>query len=243
MRQYKLAYGHYELIRAEIKILLENNIIFESCSEYRSPLLVVEKKNNPGAKPWICCDLREVNAVVIPFDFELSRIDEIFHKLSRARVFCKLDVKKGYYNMLIYGPHREKYSFSFENTIFSFVHVPFGSRNAAQMFSHIMKLVLEEMDPNHYILYIDDILIYGETQEVVQVQLELCLKVLQTQNIKLHSEKCEFMIKKLKFLGYCLFEGNLSPDQRKVEILRRFKRPINVKQIKTFLGKILYNKM
>lgn len=52
-------------------------------------------------------------------------------------------------------------------------------------------------------------------------------------------KKCEFVCKKVTFLGHILENGTVSPSEEKTNAIRNFPQPSNVKQVQSFLGLII----
>lgn len=51
---------------------------------------------------------------------------------------------------------------------------------------------------------IDDILLYGTSEEEHDKRVSLTLKILKENNVLLNKEKCVFKISEVKFLGHIL---------------------------------------
>jgi hypothetical protein len=87
---------------AELKIqlqeLLDKGYIRPSASPWGCPALFVKKKNNSLR---LCVDYRPLNTVTIKKKYPLSRIDVLFDQLSRAKIFSKIDLRSGYYQIKI----------------------------------------------------------------------------------------------------------------------------------------------
>ena len=72
--------------------------IIEPCdSPYASGVVIVKK---PDGSNRVCIDYRKVNALTV-FDSEpLGNPDHIFDKLSSAKFFSKIDLTKGYWQII-----------------------------------------------------------------------------------------------------------------------------------------------
>ena len=65
-------------------------------------------------------------------------------------------------------------------------------------------------------LYIDNILIYSETEEKYQIHLRKVLTALLMEDLQLSLEKSEFCKQEIDFLGYIIRPGELGIDPNKV---------------------------
>ena len=62
------------------------------------------------------------------------------------------------------------------------------------------------------------------------------MKRLREANLKLQLEKCEFLKHKVSYLGHVLSEEGLNSDPRKIEAVKLFPQPKNMKNVRQFLG-------
>lgn len=86
--------------KVEIKILvqkfLDNDLIWPSCFNYNSPLVLVPKKGAKDGKKWhLCIHYKIVNKKLVADKYLLPRIDDILDGLGRAKFFRMLDLFNG----------------------------------------------------------------------------------------------------------------------------------------------------
>ena len=123
-----------------IKEMLDQDIIEDSKSPWCSNIVPVPK---PDGSIRIAIDYGPLNEVSKKDAYPMPRIDEIFEQLSGAKVFSKLDLIKGYYQIRIQPEDREKTAFRFKGKLFQFKRVPFLLHSAPQSFQRLMNDVLE----------------------------------------------------------------------------------------------------
>ena len=70
--------------------------------------------------------------------------------------------------------------------------------------------------------------------------LRIVLHRLKNANLKLKLSKCKFAREKLEYLGHIVCGDGIAPSPDKAETLFRYKRPINMKQVQSFLGLASY---
>ena len=89
-------------------------------------------------------------------------IDDILALLGKAKYFTSLDLKSGYWQVLMDEADMEKTAFACHCGLFEFNVMPFGLSNAPAIFQELMSIVLRGL--GHFATaYLDDILIYSET--------------------------------------------------------------------------------
>lgn len=90
------------------------------------------------------------------------------------------------------------------------------------------------------VVYIDDILITGATEEEHLKALEEVLNRLDTSGLRVKRKKCEFMRSSVNYLGHKIDETGLHPLQDKVEAIKAVPAPRSVHELKSYLGILTY---
>ena len=85
-------------------------------------------------------------------------------------------------------------------------------------------------------MYLDDIIIYGKTLEEHNQRLDNVLERLARHNLKVKLSKCQFLKKKISFLGHTVTSNGVLPGVEKIEAVLNFAPPKNVKNVQSFLG-------
>jgi hypothetical protein len=133
--------------------MLEAGIIEPAKSEYNSPIVMVRKKDGSNR---FCIDLRKLNAVT-KFDTEpMSNIDDIMAKLTTDKYFTKVDLAKGYRQILVAEDSRHYTAFTTESGTYQFRKMPFGMVNSGATFNRIMRKLLAGC--HNADNYVDDVL-------------------------------------------------------------------------------------
>ena len=87
---------------------------------------------------------------------------------------------------------------------------------------------------------IDDILVWGATQEEHDLRLRKVLDRAKEFNLKLNREKCEIRRSEVKYVGHMLTRDGVKADPEKIRAVQLMKKPENKSELLTFLGFILY---
>ncbi|KAK9702317.1 RNase H-like domain found in reverse transcriptase [Popillia japonica] len=88
----------------------------------------------------------------------------------------------------------------------------------------------------------NDILIYSETLEEHLKDVETIMKELDRAGLKLNLDKCIFCTKEAKFLGYVVNGEGVKIDKERLEEIKGYRRPHNLKTLRGFLGILNYYK-
>ena len=84
--------------------------------------------------------------------------------------------------------------------------------------------------------YLDNIIIYLNTEKEYKEHIKWVLRRLYDKNIPIAVEKCEFYTKKTDFIGFIIELGQISIDLKKVKAIVNQQDPESVTGLRSFLG-------
>jgi predicted aspartyl protease len=212
---------------------LQRGFIAASNYPYASPVLFVKK---PDGSLRFCIDYRKLNALTKKDSYPLPRIDELLARVSKAKVFTKLDIRQAFHRIRI-DPESEDYTtFKTRYGTYKCKVLPFGLCNGPSTYQRYMNDVLMDYLDDFCMAYLDDILIYSEDPQEHEEHVKKVLRRLQEAGLQADIKKCEFSVERTKYLGYILTTKGLEVDPDKVEPLRNWVRPTTINGVKSFLG-------
>ena len=227
----------YEDCKNHIKELLDANIISPVSSPYSSPIVLVRKKS--GALR-LCIDYRRINLKTVKCNYPLPKIEDLFTTLSGARVFSQMDLAKAYYQVGMTERAKKISAFVTPFGTFQFERMPMGMKNSPQTFSRLMGKVFADMDLVDLIVFLDDILVHGQTYEQLEERTLAALDRLRRFNLKLDPEKCIFGTTEVRHLGHVISEAGIKPDPAKTSALKDWPIPKTIKEVKGIVGFLSY---
>ncbi|KAA0058942.1 pol protein [Cucumis melo var. makuwa] len=184
----------------------------------------------------LCIDYRELNKVTVKNRYPLPRIDDLFDQLQGATVFSNIDLQSGYHQLRIRDSDIPKTAFRSRYGHYEFIVMSFGLTNAPAVFMDLMNRVFKDFLDSFVIVFIDDILIYSKTEAEHEEHLRQVLETLRANRLYAKFSKCEFLLKKVSFLGHVMSSEGVSMDPTKIEAVTNWPRPSNVSEIRSFLG-------
>ena len=169
----------------------------------------------------------------------LPKIDELYVKLGGAKIFSALDLTSGYYHIELGSTSRAKTAFVTPFGKWEFNVVPFGLAQAPAYFQALISEVLKGL--SHFtIVYLDDIIIFSQTEEEHLKHLEIIFRRLKEAGLKLKRSKCSFMKLHIEYLGHLISEKGIEPMPDKLAAIKEMLAPRSPKEIKQFLGLVGY---
>src|SRR3954467_15177553 len=152
-----------ELIELKQKLvkLEKDGFIRASTSPWGAPCLFVRKKDDTSR---LVQDYRGINKKTIKNKYPLPNINDMFEQLNGARVFSKLDLNMGYHQIRVREEDIPKTAFSTRYGPYLFTFITFGFSNAPPTFMRAMNYLFEEWLDVFVLLYLDDILVYSNSE-------------------------------------------------------------------------------
>ena len=101
-------------------------------------------------------------------------------------------------------------------------------------------MVLRDLAREGCLVYIDDVIVVGKTLEEHNENLRKVLSRLREAGLRLKPRKCKLAQEEVEFLGHIVSAEGIRTDPRKLQAVRDFKCPENVKMLRSFLGLASY---
>ena len=230
---YRAAPKERTAMETQVHEMLEAGIIRESNSPYSSPVVMVKK---PNGKLRFCVDYRKLNAITKKDAYPLPRIEDLMQAFGGSKLFSTLDMASGYWQIPVDEKDIEKTAFITPFGLYEFTVMPFGLSTAPETYQRMIDRLIAGLKFRICQAYLDDIIIYSKTFEDHIDRLETVFDCIIQANLKLQPEKCYFLKTHIRYLGWIVSADGNRPDPDKVKAIAKFKRPVNKKEIKRFLG-------
>ena len=228
----------YTEVRNYVEDLRANGWIRESYSSYSSPIVCVRKKDGQMR---LCVDYRALNAKTIPDSQPIPRIQDILDALGGSQWFSTLDMSKAYHQGYIHEKFRHLTAFVTPWTIYEWIRIPFGLRNAPPAFQRYMYRLLGDYTGRICEPYLDDVLTHSKTFDQHVDDLEKVLVRLHENGVKLRAEKCQFAKREVRYLGRLVSGEGYRPDPEDTKVLEKFRvPPTTIGELRSLLGFLGY---
>jgi transposase InsO family protein/predicted aspartyl protease len=235
-RPYRAPLNKRKIIDKALVDMLEAKVIERSQSPWAFPLVVVKKKDGSNR---MCVDFRSLNKITKPTSFPLPLIDDILALLGKSNHYTTLDLKSGYYQVLLDNESREKTAFACHKGLYQFLVMPFGLSSAPGIFQELMNIVLQGCE-DFATAYLDDVIIFSASPQEHIKHVQTVLDRLRQHGLKLKLKKCAFFEEETEYLGFKVGKDGVKPNPEKVEAIKNLPVPRNVREVRGIIGTCSY---
>lgn len=188
----------------------------------------------PDGSPQFLTDFRKVNNVTVPDSYQLPRMEDCIDNLGTAKFVSKLDLLKGYWQVLLTERASKISAFVTPDHFLEYTVMVFGMCNAPATFQRLVNSVLSGLSNCN--AYLDDLIVYTHSwEEHVQV-LEQVFAHLAGANLTLNLAKCDFGEATVTYLGRQVGQGQVRPVETKVSAITKCPTPTDRKALHSFLS-------
>ncbi|KAJ3464714.1 hypothetical protein MRS44_009500 [Fusarium solani] len=230
---YNLNEVELRTLKEYLQDMLRKGYIRISKSSAGYPVMFVPKKNG---KLRLVIDYRQLNDITLKDRTPLPLVTELRDRLHNKKWFTALDLKGAYNLIRIKEGDEWKTAFRTKFGLFEYAVMPFGLTNAPAAFQRMINHVLREHLDDFVVCYLDDILIFSETEEEHTEHVHKVLKALQDANLLVEPEKSTFHTHEVEFLGHIISPNEIRMDPKKIAAVRDWPRPKNLKEVQSFIG-------
>ena len=227
-------------VQKQIAEMLKKGIIERSDATHYSQVLLVPK---PGVDTFrMCIDFRNLNTCTKDASYPIPNIDQMFRRigLKKPKYFGCMDLTQGYHQAPVSLSSRVYTAFLLFSGLYQFTRLPFGLKRAPSYFQEQMATIMVGLIYFICELYLDDILVFGETENQFITNLRTVFIRLDKHSLKLKAPKCFFGYEELEWVGKVISSEGLQMSRSRIQKLLDFPQPIVFKQLKSFLGFVNY---
>ena len=154
-----LPYAHREEVNKQVKDMLAQGVIKPSSSPWLSPVVVVRKKVGTFR---LCIDYRKLNSITHCEAHPIPRMVDILDSLNGAKMFTTLDLRSGYWQVLMDPKDKPKTALATRAGQFQFTRMPFGFNSAPSTFQRMIEIVSSGLNLITCNCYLDDVIIHSK---------------------------------------------------------------------------------
>ena len=228
---YRLNPQKRHRMKDAVQYLLDHGIAEPCFSPWASPCLLAPKEDGTDR---LCTDFRKVNEVTVTDSFPLPRLDDLIDSVGNAKFVTKIDLQKGYYQVLLTPNASDISAFVTPDGLYKYLRMPFGMKNSPGTFQRIINFVIRELDG--IFAYLDDIIVVSESWFEHMEKLYNLFSRLSEAGLTINLRKCLFGGATVTYLGHEVGQGITKPKTAKVDAILDFPAPADRKSLMRFLG-------
>jgi hypothetical protein len=225
-----------EELKRQVRQLVSFGALTSVHCTYYSHALLVKK---PTGAFRFCIDFRNLNDATESFSWPIPNITGVLRNIGRkrAKIFGTMDLTHGYHQFPLHPDSWIYTSFITPEGTYMWKRVVMGMKGAGSYFQQIM---MEEVFPDFLHdfveIYLDDLLIYAETEEEFLEYLRRIFTRLREKNIKVNPKKCKFGFSELDYVGHRISSDSINFSSEQRDKVLNFPLPENVRALQSFLG-------
>ena len=237
----QVPYSLVSAVEDEYSRLVKSDIWYPvTHSQWASPVVHVPKANG---RIRVCGDYKALNERIEDDGYKLPNVQDMFAMLSSHEgtpsLYSVIDLSGAFNQLFLTEESSKLVALNTRRGLFSTKRLCFGIKTAPVQFQRVMDQIV--MGIKGVVVRVDDILVAtkGSITEHLHILKQLFGR-LAKHNVQLNGSKCQFFVKRVKYMGHILSAEGISPIQDKLEAIRRASRPTEVPEVRTFLGMINY---
>ncbi|KAL6062843.1 Retrovirus-related Pol poly from transposon [Balamuthia mandrillaris] len=239
--QYPIPEVWHSSINEQLEEWYRHKVIIDAPmdSPWNSPILCVPKKDANGnwTSARTCIDPRAINPIIMDIHFHIPGILAVVEYVIGFRIASSLDLVWSFMQLLIFGPHQIKLTFTWRGRRFCFRGAPFGVKIVPAAMQRLLAAVLKDL-ADCAAHYIDDCLVFSRSASIDEhvEKLRLVLRAINDASLRLRIEKCHFGFSRLRLVGYIVSSEGYAPDLDKLSAFNSLPVPTTGKQLQSYLG-------
>ena len=128
-----------------------------------------------------------------------------------------IDLHTGYHQLRVRETDIPKTAFRTRYMHFEFTVMPFGLTNAPAAFIDLMHRVFQPYLDQFFVVFVNDILIYSQSEWEHEYHLRIVLQLLRDHQLYAKFSNCKIWLTEVRFLGHVVSASGVSMDPGKVK--------------------------
>ena len=232
-----------EIVRKILKKYEALGLIEKTDSPFRASTVLVEKKNVADSadvtdRYRLCVDYRSLNAKLEGSGWPTPSLEHCLDAAADAEFLSAIDFNSGYHQIPCTQRAKEALAFSpgYGFPQYTWNVMPQGSKHAGGCFQRTMEMTYDGCEEKMLPPFYDDVTIKSKSFTEHLSNVDFILKRTKDAGFTLNALKCAFFQTELSYLGHIIGKGTVALDPKRIETIRNFPVPRNVKEVRRFIG-------
>ncbi|XP_018397777.1 PREDICTED: uncharacterized protein K02A2.6-like [Cyphomyrmex costatus] len=177
----------------------------------------------PDGSLRICLDPKALNACIKREHFLIPTTEDIIGQLSGKSIFTILDLSNGFWQLELDRKSSDLTTFMTPFGRYRWNRVSFGISSAPEMFQRKMVQIFGDIPGVQ--IYFDDLAITGLCLAEHDRALTTVLDGARKNGFKFNPKNIQYRQTDVKFMGYHIINGHISPDTKHLDAILKMPRP------------------
>jgi len=178
--------------------------------------------------------------VTIQDAYLLPRIEESLDALAGTKFFSTLVLLSEYWQVPLSPEAQDKAAFVTRDGLWKWKALPFGLTPAPVIFQRLMEQVLSGLHWKTLLIYFDDVIVISPNFNTHFSRQREVFDRLRAVVLKLKPSKCVLLQHEVKYLGHVVGRDGVATDPEKVRAVRAWAVPVDLPELRAFLGLVGY---
>ncbi len=257
-QQFRLPPTMAKELQNRLDQLEQAGILEQSTSPYNSPTFLVRKFSKPGDPPSyrLVTDFRKLNEKIPDLFYTMCDIEQCVDMVAqqlkpdpndpkgtepKELYLSILDCKSGFYSLVLDPASRPCTAISGPKGHFQYRRLAMGLKCSSILYSMALTNLLRDvLNTERCLIYQDDILVATTSLACHLFTLKAIFAKYDEAQVRFNSHKSSLCVPRATFLGWSIDKNGLGIDPKRCEVIKKFKPPTNIKEVRAFLGAVNY---
>ena len=219
---------------AHLKMMLDAGVIQPSNSPWCNAVVLVRKKDGSLR---FCIDFRKLNSLTVKDSYPLPHICETLESLSGAAHYLTFDMNLGFWQVPMDEESKQYTVFTLGSMgLYECESMQFRLCNTPPTFQRLMLNCLGELNLTYCLIYLDDVIIFSQTEEEHLERMHVVFDCLHEHGLKLKPSKCNMFKTKINYLAHHVSKKGVLPSKKNLEAIAECLPPDTYTKMKSFVG-------
>ena len=233
-RFYRIPPPQLDEVRAHLKMMLDAGVIRPSNSPWCNAVVLVRKKDGSLR---FCIDFRKLNSLTVKDSHPLPHICETLESLAGATHYLTFNMNSGFWQVPMDEESKQYTAFMLGSMgLYECESMPFGLCNAPPTFQTLMLNCLGELNLTYCLIYLDDVIIFSQTEEEHLERMRVVFDCLREHGLKLKPSKCDVFKTEINYLAHHVSKKAVLPSKKNLEAIAECPPPDTYTKVKSFVG-------
>ena len=167
----------------------------------------------------------------------LPRICETLESLAGAAHYSTFDMNSGFWQVPMDEVSKQYTAFMLGSMgLYECESMPFGLCNAPLTFQRLMLNCLGELNLTYCLIYLDDVIIFSQTEEEHLERMRVVFDYLREHGLKLKPSKCDLFETEINYLAHHVSKKGVLSSKKNLEAIAECPPPDTYTKVKSFVG-------